>query len=63
MRGQWFYDIEEAYIASIEGAREAYKEAKASLNEAQEELEEALENIKRFYRKYPPDYDGPAPLY
>ncbi|NBK25937.1 MAG: hypothetical protein EOM68_28470 [Spirochaetia bacterium] len=63
MRGEWFTDIEEEYLDSLKGAKAYYAEAKAEFEEATEALEEAKANLERFRKKYPPDYDGPAPWY
>jgi len=63
MRGEWFKDIEEEYIAGIKQAQKEFEEAQKEFEEAKAYLEEEEAALARFRAKYPEDYEGPAPWY
>ena len=63
MRGEWFTDIEKEYLYSLKAAQAYYEETKAEFEEAKASLEEAEAALERFRKKYPEDYEGPAPWY
>lgn len=62
-RDDWFSSLESEYLEGLKATKIALEEAEVAYNEAKEDLKEAVEQLMRLHERYPPDYDGPAPLF